>query len=244
MLATTSFVFLGLLISLRTLAVMRERKLIILNSIQIGIVLAVIVASTIGVRFYSAKLCWLWLALLVGFPLLIAAAIEQWRLREFKIESRHFFDEIVFELRVGQSLRAGLERIFARNQCGFYSHEIIEKVLHGVSQHPQYHDPCLVRRHQELVRLLNINSKVVDKVLFLRSMYVLQEKFRRKSRAATQQVKSQAVVVTLLYFILLIGQIRYSNLRIDSFWVILSAILLCGGLLLMRWILRSFKWKV
>jgi Flp pilus assembly protein TadB len=191
-----------------------------------------------------------WMIVLVVLPVLLAAVIEGRRRREFVAETGDFYDELILEMRGGQSLRSSLENILNLRRYGFHTLEMAAFALQSttdVAQQPDFEstrDPMLRIRARELCELLYSTHRVLEQLLFLRWLHRLQERFRRKSSSVTQQVRAQAAVVVCLYAGLCGLQVVFGHLSIFSFWVVGSGSLLFLGLMTLQYILRSFRWKV
>lgn len=239
--------FVGLVITSRTIAIIQHTNMVTgtnqrhLRWLHVNCLVPILLHRwTISlVPFFV----WSFASFLV--PLAIAGWVESRRIQRFRGETREFFDELALEIRGGRSLRSALGRIRGETRFGFYTREMIGYALQTGTHEKGFHHPEIGRRVGEIQRLLNGGGgKIMDRVQFFRKMHALADRFRRKSRAATQQVRAQALVVSLMYGALLIFQLVTNSVKGSSPWVYLSFVLLICGLLSLRWIMRSFRWKV
>ncbi|PWU16634.1 MAG: hypothetical protein C5B49_10385 [Bdellovibrio sp.] len=165
-------------------------------------------------------------------------------MKRFSRETLEFYDELLLELRIGRSVRSAFEHIQQDRRFSFYTQESIQCVLKGNNPASAFKNSQMKNRIMELRRLLDAGGRIVERVQFLRRNHRIQEGFRRRSRIATQQVRSQAAVVVLLYLGLLAIQLNAGTVRLFSIWVMAGNLLLMLGLISLRWVMRSFKWKV
>ncbi len=243
----------GLLITHRTvhllkitniIAVEHEKKLRWLYFVS---PIMLLLLNSIG----HTKLFWLFNLIYFMVPFLAAELVERYRAHQFVNETRDFYDELVFEVRSGNSLRSSLDRIIGGPQFGFYTREMVGVALKNADRvvlstwfSRSKHERMTNQRVVELRRLLQFSGKILERLQFLRKIHQLEQKFRRKSRVATRQVRAQALIVVILYAGLLILQISTGFTRWNSPFVSLSAALLLLGLFVFFCLMRSFRWKV
>lgn len=196
---------------------------------------------------------WFWMFAFVFFalPFVVAEIVERRRTREFISETRDFYDEMVFEIRSGNSLRSSLDRIMVGTQFGFYTREMISVSLKNTDDSvsnretlPRSCNKLIDHRVHELRRLLQSSGKILERLQFMRHVHHLEQKFRRKSRVATRQVRAQAGIVIMLYLGLLTLQLATGFTNLTSPFVFVSLSLIVLGLAVLFHIMRSFKWKV
>lgn len=236
----------GLLITSRTIHLLRSGNIIAVEQqkylrwMYLITPLVLLFLSTID----ALNLFWWISVLFFAAPYLSAIIIERRRARQFVSETLEFYDELVFELRSGNSLRSSLDRINNGSQFGFYTREMVGVALKGSESKSAISNKLTDKRVLELRRLLHASGKILERLQFLRRLHHLEEKFRRKSRVATRQVRAQAMIVVLFYFGLLFLEISAGLVKPFSLFVGASAVLLMMGLLVFHLLMRSFKWKV
>lgn len=206
-------------------------------------------------RIGHTNMFWLFAFVFFALPFMVAEFIERRRTRQFVSETRDFYDELLFEIRSGNSLRSSLDRIIASQHFGFYTREMVgvalknneETVSKREARPPSTsstRNKITQQRLLELRRLLCASGKILERLQFLRHIHHLEQKFRRRSRIATQQVRAQAAIVLILYVGLLILQLVTGFTKLDSPFVFVSLSLILAGLGTIYHITRSFRWKV
>lgn len=182
-------------------------------------------------------------AIVLLTPYLFALIVENRRRRAFQRETVEFYDELIFFARSGRSLRAALSAVAEDPRFGFYSRELAAGVLNGAPG-PELKQVSMLARARELEKILQSGGRVVDRLRFFRRLHRLEEKFRRKSSIATQQVRAQALITVLLYAGLAILQLVTGTLKPGSIWFLGSLPPLIFGLWVLGRMARRFRWKV
>jgi hypothetical protein len=96
----------------------------------------------------------------------------------------------------------------------------------------------------ELVQIDRSQNRVIDQVRALRRHLKIQENFRRRSMQVTQQIKMQAIIVTLLYLLLLSFVINQFGFTQNKNVILISGLIFTFGLIWIFKVGRRIKWKV
>ncbi len=175
------------------------------------------------------------------FPTILRILMEM-RLRVALIP---LLDGVLLGVQTGKSFRMALHSSIECQQ-GWVRNQLRE--LHSLlltnEQGHSLKSALLKDFMAELVEIDHSKTRCAEQVRALRRHLKIQEDFRRRSGQLTQQIKMQAIIVTLLYFGLVsfvITQFGWSKHRSLLF---LSLIMFLTGLV---WIFsagRRMKWKI
>lgn len=237
-------IFVGLVIASRTIAIIERANIIAIDRRHQLRFLFLNGFVPILVEHWTSSLIAFLVVSVVQLllPLLLAWLVENRRILGFRSEVHEFYDELIFAIRGGQSLRSVLTSVRDSSHFGFYTREMVSRVLSKSGSGGRSAE--IEERVVELQLLLQSSGRILERIHFYRRRHLLEEKFRRKSRTATQQVRAQTGIVCLMYIILLFLQLWTGLLNPTSPWIWISACLLLAGTLALFLVMRSFRWKV
>lgn len=204
------------------------------------VVIAFLTASGV-----SAPTLWLFIGILLitlkFFPIILRFFLIK-RLRGALIP---FLDCLILGLQTGKSFRLSLNAAIDM-QSGWVHHqlkEVIESMQ--MSENVTAVKTALLKDFQrELFEIDRSQTRCVEQVKALRRELKMYEDFRRRSGQVTQQIKMQAIIVTALYFALLIFVITQFGFIEHRFLILMSFLIFSGGLLWIFSVGRRMKWKV
>lgn len=193
----------------------------------------------------SPLMLWLFIGILLITLKLFPLVFRIFLLRRLEGDLLPLFDHVILALQTGKSFRQGMlsaiecRQGWIRNQL----RDLFNSVIYG--------DDAIVMKsallkdlQMELLEIDRSNNRVVEQVRSLRRQLKMREDFRRRSGQVTQQIKMQAIIVTVLYLGLLafviaqFGGREHANLLLFS-----NGIFFCGLITVFQ-IGRRMKWKV
>lgn len=156
-----------------------------------------------------------------------------------------FLDCVILNLQAGKSFRFSLQ-LSVEMQSGWVRHQLAEvcESLQMSKNVIAMKSALLKDLRDELVEIDQSQVRCVEQVRALRRSLKMQEGFRRRSGQVTQQIKMQAIIVTLLFFMLLGFVIMQFGFKAHSTWIFLSSIIFLIGLTWIFLMGRRMKWTV
>lgn len=154
-------------------------------------------------------------------------------------------DEVILGIQSGKSLSQSLaESLRFRNPWEqTYWNDLIE-ILNKKMSIEQI--PSRQKREifEQIVQISNSQTKLVEQLQSLRSFEKKKVEFRRKSGAATQQIRLQTAILSVVFVFCCLFSI-YRNGFFNSFKLVsISSALFLTGVFLQVWIMKSQKWEV
>lgn len=188
----------------------------------------------------------MWFMCFVQFfgPMIFFEIIKYRRRSQFHEETLRFFDHLLMGVRAGNSIREVLRGILMEEKFGFHTREISAAVLQEDSSVSQIQTPDFRLRAIEIHKVLHSGGKVAERIAALRRKYRMLERFRRKSRLATQSVNAQIVVILVLYVGLLVLRFTEDREIFRSPWFFTSLFFIFSGIFVIQMMKRSFKWRI
>lgn len=167
--------------------------------------------------------------------------------KKFPVKTLAFLDELVLLMNSGRSFRESMNAILLGRE-DIYSLKLRQIVtslsLQASSdvKNPTLADPISVLSVQ-LLQVDQAPQKAIDRLRSLRRQWRWQISFQRKSSQATAQVRAQAMILSLMYFVLFFWVAMTQNLSRIRTVVGLSLVLFLTGVLLMVILGRRRKWR-
>lgn len=181
---------------------------------------------------------------LLVFPILVSILRSRWNEHRFHIETVDLYEAMLMDVRSGLSARESIQNSGQNLQWSYPHRETISYVLkNNFSDFPNRQKSMLVRA-REISSILNSGARVADRIKFYRDQWALIRRLERRRGAATQQSKAQAIVISILYFLVSGYQFLQDPRFLTSKWFILGSGMMVTGLFLITRIQRSFRWKV
>lgn len=213
------------------------RSFLIFN-LAVICVIAVISAST-------PITLWLFIGILLITLKFFPHILRFFLLRRLRASLIPMLDCLILGLQTGKSFRSSLHSAIEM-QTGWVRHQLMEVCdsLQMSKNVIAVKSALLKDFREELLEIDRSQARCVEQVRALRRHLKMQEDFRRRSGQVTQQIKMQAIIVTALYFALLlfvIMQFGFNPHRSLIFW---SAIIFFVGLFWIFLMGRRLKWKV
>lgn len=208
-------------------------------------------ANLVVISFLTAcaastpTLLWLFIGILLitlkFFPEILRFFLRK-RLRSALIP---LLDSVILGLQSGKSFRASLHS--AVEMQGDWERLQLQEVVESLqfSEQPVAAKSALIKDFQaELREIDRSQSRCVEQVRALRRDYRMQEDFRRRSGQVSQQIKMQAIIVTALYFALLVFVIMQFGFERHQNMILISSVMFSGGLFFIFYTGRRMKWRV
>lgn len=183
--------------------------------------------------------------LLILFLKLLSFFTEKWiesALSRFYLE---ILDEIILSLQVGFSVKSALQKAI-QHQSGWRKHlwRSALDVMNGKTDLKNIKSRQKQKIFRELCDLSTEKYKVLDSAKSIRDYLRLDLHLRRRSRQITQQVRTQAALLSLFYLagaaflIFQFGIFQYKTILLSSFFLFLT------GVVLMFWLARRSSWNL
>lgn len=156
-----------------------------------------------------------------------------------------FLDCVILNLQAGKSFRFSLQ-LSIEMQSGWVRHQLAEvcESLHMSKNVIALKSNLLKGFRDELVEIDQSQVRCVEQVRALRRSLKMQEDFRRRSGQVTQQIKMQAIIVTVLFVLLLVFVIMQFGFTPHRLWIFLSSFVFFVGLVWIFFMGRRIKWTV
>ncbi len=179
--------------------------------------------------------------------LLSEKSLRKWRLDHFKQHFLSFLTSVILQMRVGrnfsQAFLLGLDQ-----QPPFYRERLQELYQNLFFSEPKHNfltsTPFLKEVFIELMNIKSRPQNSLSGVQNLRDRLVTEEKYRMKSRILRQQCLIQTIVLSVLYFGLLIYSAFNFDLGKNITVVSISVTLYLSGVSLILFIGRYHKWSI
>lgn len=164
---------------------------------------------------------------------------------ELKKRILPLMDQVILGLQSGQSFRTSLHQSI-QQQPSWIRHQLLE-IHHSIAM-----NQTILHSQNKFLRELTAEwsemdksqSKLIDHARAFRRQLKIEEDFRRKSGRVTQQMKMQAIIVTILYLALLIYVISQFGWVQNLLLIAVSAVLFSAGLAWIFMMGRKMKWKI
>ena len=179
-------------------------------------------------------------------PFFVMLGNQIMRKTKFHRQILPFLDEIVLKMRAGKSLRETLKEVISQNPD---AHSLDLRELSSLICFPENKErlvliPAARELLIELRKMDQSRTRVIERVRSYRQKERMIQKFRQKSGQVTSQVRTQALVCSLLYVTLLIWTILTElNPRL-LIPILISVFLFTLGICSFFMIGRSFRWKL
>ena len=180
---------------------------------------------------------------LTPFFMMISNQIS--RKMKFRRQILPFLDEIVLKMRAGKSLRETLKDVISQNPDSASSdlRELSSLICFPENKSQFALIPQAKELLIELQKMDQSRTRVIERLRSYRQKERIIQKFRQKSGQVTNQVRTQALVCSVLYFALLIWTLFTDSSAALSSPVLISLFLFFLGLCGFVLIGRSFRWK-
>ena len=201
-----------------------------------------LISSQVSMRFSLSPLA---LALPVPVLGLSEVLLKLARRRRFRENYSLLVDQIVLHVRTGHSFREAIRKISDTSDA------FVQQKLGEVIDHLTFPKPEVEFASDFFTREMIRSLREIDqtsygglrKLLALRHRLRIQNEFRRKSRAATAQIRVQALVLAILYGLVLIFTLRNEDIHSIAGELAISIPLFLIGLGLVLRTGRRYVWK-
>ena len=171
--------------------------------------------------------------------------VEKWIETSLPHLYLEILDEIILSVQVGSSVKSALQKSLAHRE-GWQHHlwSSALDVMTGKLDLEQIRSKNKRKVFQELCELINEKFKLLDTIKLIRHHLKMELNLRRKSRQASQQARTQSILLSLFYLLGVIflttrfGFSTYPRILLGSF------VLFLLGLVLMWWMTRRQKWDL
>jgi hypothetical protein len=214
----------------------RLRSLMILNLVVI-VFFAAISPSTV--------MLWLFIGILLITLKFFPGIFRIFLIKRLSTALIPTLDSVILGLQSGKSFRQSLHGAI-ENLSGWQRNQLREiyNFIVTSENHIAVKTALLKDLQQELSEIDRSQNRCVEQVRALRRHLKLQENFRRRSGQVTQQIKMQAIIVTALYFALLLFVFVQFGFMNHRFLIISSLFMFVSGLFIIFSVGRRMKWKV
>ena len=154
-------------------------------------------------------------------------------------------DSVILGLQSGKSFRLSLQSAVDM-QSGWVRLQLMElfESIYVAKNVIAMKSPLLKDFQAELAEIDRSQVRCVEQVRALRRHLKMQEDFRRRSGQVTQQIKMQAIIVTVLFCGLLSFVILQFGFKQNQTLILTSALVFISGLIGIFLMGRRLKWKV
>lgn len=179
----------------------------------------------------------------VMMPWLILLLLLNHRQGLFRPMSIEILDSVIVRMRSGYALKESF--LWA---VSFKPHWI-QKIYMEYLQASQFKTNITADKQvrwilDEIEKIQISKHKQIDRLKNLRRKLKTEENFRQKSRKALVQVKAQAIVLTVMYFLLLIITIKFNSWKNLVAPISISSALFVAGSIILLNIGKNYKWKL
>ncbi len=166
------------------------------------------------------------------------------RQSEMKRQLPFIVSSLVLGIRTGLSLRPALQR--TANHFGGYVGMKLRKLHdHLVLKAPLNQVDPLLRELQSTLLSCELEPHLTaQRLVGFRYKLEIEERFRRKTGQALQQLRGQCYVLTLMYLITFAFVCRYFGIRENAKLLVTSALMFAAGVALTLAQGRKIKWTV
>jgi hypothetical protein len=236
----------GFQIALRTLQYFSERK-IFSNMVltKIGTAYFLSICALIFCLRLSPFLLWNMLFLPIGILFFSRQLVGQIRMRKFRQDFLLLLNHVMLLMKSGRSWMESME--LANQSLHPFSQVKMQELLRAVvfsAQKPIFKEIFLNEIYFELKQIHQSPHMSIRRLQSLRNKLQMQENFRRKSGQALHQVKAQVVLMSFLYFALLIFTVVQFGWRTYRSLYGVSLILFLVGILITYSMGKKIKWSV
>lgn len=212
------------------------RKLIVINLILITFFVMISDSTTS---------LWLFIGILLITLKFFPALLRFFLLRRLQNALIPLLDMVLLGLQSGKSFRAAL-RFAVENQRGWMRHQFMEiyESLMLAENVIVMKSALLEDLRRELAEIDRSKNRTIDQLRALRREIKMLQNFRRRSGQVSQQIKMQAIIVTVLFLSLNLFVIRQFGFAENKNLILGSSLVFGIGLGAIFWMGRSFKWKV
>lgn len=196
--------------------------------------------------FFYNHLTYLWILqmLLLISPGVVLLIHEKRRRKQFHRQLLQLLDSILAQMIAGQTLKSALEAEYCFSPAVKFQIRELLSALQFDSKATDFKDELTARTFSVFSEIYKSQHRGIEKIRAFRDHIRTIERFRRKSGQVTAQVRAQIIVLSVLYFVLLAGVLKFSNTTALSGLVFTSIALFCLGSALTFSIPRMFKWKI
>lgn len=188
---------------------------------------------------------WMVIALLVfslkAFPIFFM----RWLETNIQSSFQGILDDLILGVQSGKSLQQSLEQCLKfKKNWEFHLWKELHEILQKRKALQQVKSEKKRRVFAEIVEIQQAQVRLLEQLKSVRHVVKQQNDFRRKSGAATQQIRVQSLILTLLFVSSLIFTLK--NFGFYEYWKLILACsaLFSLGLIVQSWLLRSRKWKI
>ncbi len=183
------------------------------------------------------------------FPILAAkitfTVLTFIREKRFKDTFSQFLDDIIIEMRAGQSFRSSLSK--ANEKTEPFVQQKIRKVIEMIRFSipiNETQEPFIGSILEEFRRIDENSHNSLQRLLSFRHKLRVESDYRRRSGQAVLQIRAQAGVLIVLYFATAL--FVFTQLSIDKIGIeiLLSFLLFFIGTAIVFMYGRGYKWKV
>lgn len=206
----------------------------------------VLLVSILAMSFHSSPISlWLFIGIILITLKFFPGILRFFMMRTLSSALIPLLDSVILGLQSGKSFRFALHAAI-ENQNGWCRNQLRE-IYNFIITSDAAHSAksALLKDLQvELAEIDRSNARTIDQVKALRRNLKLRENFRRRSGQVTQQIKMQAIIVTVLFLALLSFVIVQFGFFQHRFLILASFFIFMIGLFWIFNVGRKMKWKV
>ncbi|XGC80776.1 hypothetical protein ACES2L_15740 [Bdellovibrio bacteriovorus] len=208
-------------------------------------ILNLVVIALITLSGVSAPSLWLFIGILLITLKFFPDILRFFLLRRLRSALIPLLDSVILSLQTGKSFRISLLSAI-EIQDGWIRHQMMEMYESlAMSENVIAVKSALLKDlRQEILEIDRSGTRCVEQVRALRRELKMLEDFRRRSGQVTQQLKMQAIIVTVLFLALITFVITQFGFHQHRFLILFSALIFSGGLIFIFSVGRRMKWKV
>lgn len=240
----------GVLTLIRTLKLFVREKFINVKVMKLLFcVMCVLFATVIYVCPHSYFLSWSVSVMFAVLPRIWFYFFTRKREQEFKDNFCHYLDDIVVEMRTGHSFRQSLQRSHERWPA--FVHHKFSKILDllrfstdSLIDSALSKDKFLKSIIEEFKTIDSHSHNSLARLISLRERLRTESDYRRRSGHVTLQIRTQALILTVLYIATFVFVMCTNNYKDIIKELLLSSLLFGMGLCVIFLYGRRYKWKV
>lgn len=245
MLIFLSISFLGHTLAHRTILLIAGDFAFSHRLVRTSSALNLVVICAIAVVSTSPLTLWLFIGILLVSLNLFPHILRFFLLRRLRTSLIPMLDCVILGLQTGKSFRASLLSAI-ENETGWVRHQLMEVFdsLRMSKNVIAVKSALLKDFIDEVVEIDRSQTRCLEQVRALRRHLKMREDFRRRSGQVTQQIKMQAIIVTVLYIALLSFVIMQFGFAKHRVLIFLSGTVFVVGLIWIFLVGRGIKWRV
>lgn len=176
---------------------------------------------------------WLFVIGMFAIESIFILTLRWYREHSFHKNVLTFLNECVLNLNCGLSLRQSFVALKPQFKKSFDITLIVDSIhSNRFFEVERSLLPEAANLYRELIKLLEENHKLMERLLMIRDFYRSRYRIKEKIKTAAQGPKSQLITISMIYLGLFFFQIYRQNLKDYMVLLFISVLIFLGGLLL------------